>query len=219
MKPKFGSGLLFNSINTTANKQINGLGLINIFRVWAFPCFRNATAVISIFNLSKGTTTGKLFLTTSKRAEMRAIGDFKVVTDRNNTTLAVTPTLTLEFASGGFYFIRAVLDNYKSTLNIPFSVILQKWPEFTQEERQFAQERELPARTIRADLNCPECKHAYIFQESIFEDIQLPGGVLRFPESGEYVCTECSAPIYLRDIQGQIRFSLKEILLNAMKVK
>jgi len=217
MKPKFGSGLLFDSYNKAANNKINGLGVINIFRAWGFPCFRQATAIISLFNLRKGTTTGEIQLSKSRGTETQIIASFNVTSDFNNAcTTAVTP-LSLKFSEKGHYFIKAVFHDYKSTLKIPFNVNLIKWPIFSEEERKFAKVHRIPSESIRTDVHCQKCAHVYIFGENILEEVPPPGGVMRFPESGEFKCEQCGETIYLKDIQGQIRFSLKQLLSNVMK--
>ncbi len=217
MKPTFGSGLLFDSYNQTANKKINGLGVINIFRAWGFPCFRQATALISIFNLRKGSTTGDILLSKSRCIEKQIITSFTVTIDANNACMAAATPLLLKFNEKGRYFINAVFHDYKSTLKIPFTVDLQRWPIFSEKEHQFAKEHHIPSGSMRADVHCQKCEHAYIFEENILEEVLPPGGVMRFPESGEFKCEQCSETIYLKDIQGQIRFSLKEMLSNTMR--
>ena len=218
MIPTFGSGLLFDSYNKTANKKINGLGAINIFRAWGFPSFRQAIALISIFNLRKGPTAGEILLRTPHTIEKQHITSFTVTTDSNNSCMTATIPLSLKFNEKGRHFIHAIFHDYKSTLKIPCIVELQKWPTFSEQEHQFIREhRNIPLGPIRTNLTCQQCNHAYIFEESILEEVSPPGGVTRFPKSGEFECTECKETIYLKDIQGQIRFSLKQMLSNIMR--
>lgn len=218
MKPTFGSGLLFDSYNETANKKINGLGAINIFRAWGFPSFRQATALISIFNLRKGSTTGEILLKKPHAIDKQSIRSFTVTTDSNNSCMTAVIPLSLKFNEKGRHFIYAIFHDYKSTLKIPCIVELQKWPTFSQEERQFVRKhRNILLGPIRTNLTCQQCSHAYIFEENILEEVLPPGGVTRFPKSGEFECTECNETIYLKDIQGQIRFSLKQMLSNIMR--
>lgn len=218
MKPTFGSGLLFDSYNETSNKKINGLGAINIFRTWGFPSFRQATALISIFNLKKGSTTGEILLGKPHAIDKQSVTSFTVATDRNNSCMTAVIPLLLKFNEKGRHSINAMFHDYKSTLKIPCFVELQKWPVFSQEECQFVREHHnVPIGPIRTNLTCQQCGHAYIFEENILEEALPPGGVTRFPESGEFRCTECNETIYLKDIQGQIRFSLKQMLSNTMR--
>lgn len=219
MQPKFNSGLLFDSFNETANKKINGLGAINIFRAWGFPCTRQSIALISIFDLKKGDTKGDILLSKLHGTEETKVTSFTATTNIKNSCITAVIPIAVTFERKGRYYLKAVFHDYKSVLKIHFIVDLQKWPIFSKEELDFIREHPIPYGSIRADIQCNKCSHAYIFEETILEGILPPGGVMRFPESGEFQCEQCNEKIYLRDIQGQMRFSLKEIISNAMRGK
>lgn len=217
MKPTFGSGLLFDSHTEMANNKINGQGVINIFRAWDFPCFRSATAIISCFRLSKGITTGDIFFSKLRGVKEELIGSFEISAPTNNTCISITTPLLLRLDKTGYHYIKAVFHNYKSTMKIPFTVNMQKWPIFSKEEQLYIKNNRNLFGSLRVNVHCQKCKHAYIFEENITEEVVTPGGVMIFPESGKYKCTECGEIIYLRDIQGQIRFTLKQMILQSKK--
>ena len=219
MQPKFNSGLLFDIVNVTPNNKINGLGSINIFRAWGFPSTRQATILISIFNLKRGDNSGDILLGKLHGTEEIKVAPFSVKSNVNNACMTTAIPVVVTFIEEGRYYFKSVFHDYKSVLNIHFKFDLQKWPIFSKEEIDFVRKNPKPFSSIRADINCNKCSHTYIFEENILEEVPPSGGVSRFPESGELQCGECNEKIYLRDIQGQMRFSLKEIISNAMKGK
>ena len=219
MQPKFNSGLLFDIGNESPNKKINGLGSINIFRAWGFPCTRRATILTSILDLKKGDNKGDILLSQLHSTEKTKVTSFNAKSNVNNACMTAVIPLAVSFRQEGRYYFKAVFHDYKSVLKIHFIVDLQKWPNFSKEELDFVREYTTPYSSIRADIHCNKCSHAYIFEENILGEVSPPGGVMRFPESGEFQCCQCDEKIYLRDIQGQMRFSLKEIISNAIKGK
>jgi len=219
MQPKFNSGFLFDSVNKTANNKVNGIGAINVFRAWGFPCVRQSTALISMFGLKKGDNTGNIVLSKLHSTEETHVASFNAPMSINNSWINAVIPLVVTFNQKGRHYFKAILHDSKSVLKIHFIVDLQKWPKFSKEELDFVIEHPIPYGSIRADIQCNKCSHAYIFEETILEGIMPPGGIMRFPESGEFKCKQCDEIIFLSDIQGQMRFSLKEIITNAMRGK
>jgi len=219
MQPKFNSGLLFDFFSETPNKKINGLGSINIFKAWGFPSTRRATILISILDLKKGENKGDIVLVQLHNTEETKLTSFSAKSNINNACMTAVIPIVVSFTKEGRYYFKAVFHDYKSVLKIYFNVAMQKWPEFSTEELDFVRANPTPYNSIRADISCNKCSHAYIFEENILGDISPPGGIMRFPESGEIQCAQCDEKIYLRDIQGQMRFSLKEMIFNTMKGK
>ncbi|HEY33359.1 MAG TPA: hypothetical protein G4O10_09700 [Dehalococcoidia bacterium] len=219
MQPKFNSGLLFDIVQETSNRKINGLGAINIFRAWGFPCRRNATLLLSLLYLKKGANSGDILLGKLRGTEETKLTSFTVTSNINNAHMSAAIPLQLSFKQQGRYYFKSVFHDYRSVLKIHFVVHLQKWPVFSEEELTFVRESPTTYNSIRANIHCDKCSHAYIFEENILDVLPPPGGVMRFPESGEFRCTQCQETIHLKDIQGQMRFSLKEIITSAMKVK
>jgi hypothetical protein len=110
------------------------------------------------------------------------------------------------------------LDGYNDELRVPFYVELKPWPEFTDEELEFAKTRIADLPKIRVNVECPNatCKCLYVFQEQIVEEQQLPRGVHRFPDEADFACRECEQPIPIKDIRGQIREAFKKHLKTLM---
>lgn len=219
MQPKFNSGLLFDSYNENIKRKIDGIGNINIFRAWGFPCLRQAIMLVSVFNLKKGETKGDILLSQPHKIEEIKVNTFTLTTNINNTWMTAPIPFSVNFRQEGLHYFKTIFHEYKSVLKIHFTVDLQKWPSFSKSELDFVKENPKSFDSIRADIHCDKCSHVYIFEETILEGISPPGGVMRFPKSGKYQCNECGNTIYLKDIQGQIRFSLKERISNAMKGK
>ena len=70
---------------------------------------------------------------------------------------------------------------------------------------------------VSAQVKCKNCSHSYLFEEKILESEKDSGGTIPFPESGIYECDNCGHKMKLKDIQGQIRASIKDNLSNFIK--
>ena len=215
--PFFGSGLLFDVVASTPGGKLTGQGAICVFWAWGFPCSRQCWALMTIFNLRKGSTPILIRLRKGHSRQMNTVGSGDVTTSADNACATTPMLLTYQFQEPGEYFLVATLGGYRSKLEIPFAVIVRDWPTFTEAERQFARKNPGSVPGARATVHCSKCSHAYIFEENLSEDTPLPGGVQKFPESGKFECIDCGETVHLRDIQGQLRSSLKQILSQTIR--
>ena len=72
---------------------------------------------------------------------------------------------------------------------------------------------------MSAQVKCKNCGHSCLFEEKILESEEHSGGTIPFPESGIHECDNCGHNMKLKDIQGQIRASIKDNLSNFLKIK
>ena len=117
-------------------------------------------------------------------------------------------------SSVGSYELLFSIPRTHRTLTIAFEVRKKDWPQFTKAETEFAKANPNCAKSIRANIHCAKCSYAYVFEETLLE-APPDGGVQRFPESGEFKCIDCQDTLELRDLQGQLRASLKEQVRQA----
>ena len=206
---RFGGAILADGVTRSDAGRIDARGIINIFWAWGFPCFRGANAVFSLFDLRKGRHT----LAVSFRKARSRIGHSLSIVDievgKSGEVTSMSVPLRFRLESEGDYEVLGQLKGTPATHRVPFVVRLKPWPRFTSAEKEAVHNDPSLASQLRATVVCPKCQATYTFQESVAPDIALPHNVNPFPSSGVFECEQCGQDIPLRDVQGQIRDSLK----------
>jgi hypothetical protein len=214
---RLGSGILADSIKKSDQGKIDCYGIFTIFHAWGYPCSRSWKAIITIFNLPKGNTSLTVTLK-EKSKNIKSLGSVDISGDDPNGVIAIPIPLKYRFNKPGSYYLEfTIIDNLKK-LRIPFEVRTKEWPEFTKKEIEFAKNNNLIPQSLRANVHCDKCEYAYIFEETFIPELEPKGGIHRFPESGRFECSGCGQVLELRDIQGQLRASLKDIISQKMRV-
>lgn len=215
---RLGSGLLSDSVKISEQGKLDCYGIFTIFYAWAYPCNRSWSIVVTVFELSKGTTP----ITITLKRDSDVIKELATATIKNkeqNGVSTFSVPLKYRFDTPGTYILECALRNRHNRLRIPFEVRTKGWPEFTEKEIGFAKGNPAIPQSLRANVHCEKCEHAYIFEETFLSDLETKGGIFRFPGSGKFECLECNHTLELRDIQGQLRESLKNIISQSMRAK
>lgn len=208
---KLGSGLLSDNVKSSEKGKVDCYGVFTIMYAWGYPCSRTWKATITIFELPKGKTSITVNLMKGNKI-IKALANVTIETDEPNSVIVVPIPMKYRFEKHGLYNLEFSLKDNKNKLRLPFEVRTNEWTQFTEKEIEFAKGNSSIPQSIRANVHCDKCEHAYIFEETFLPELELKGGILRFPESGKFECEECDHAIELRDIQGQLRASLKEII-------
>ncbi len=211
-----GGALLSDSVARTHSGKVQVQGVFTIMWAWGFPCARNWFLTLTVFGLSEGKTSVVVGVRHSNddSETSLAIIDAEVHEDNASSTLVVQ--LSHVFERPGRYLIVCSVRDSSSKLSIPIDVREKAWPEYTDDELAFVRENSAIPRNLRANVHCKQCSYAYIFEESIFNE-KPKGGVKSFPEDGQFECTDCGHIMNLKDIQGRLRASLKELVNSAMR--
>lgn len=218
--PVFGSGVITDSIGPTEQSKPSATGIFTMFWAWGFPCNRSCFLITTIFNIPKGDMNIYVSINKKGSRKKNEIGNAKLYIKKDiDTGTTITIPLQFRFKSEGQYEIICQFRDYAGRLKIPLIVKLKKWPKLTIKEKAFAKKNPKIIRSFRVNARCRNCDHTYIFEETGEVDSEPTGGVLRFPESGVLECGECGNEMNLRDIQGQMRESLKETIKMAMRDK
>jgi hypothetical protein len=211
-----GGALLSDSIAQTDSGKVHAQGIFTMFWAWGFPCARNWFLTLTIFGLSKGKTS--IVVGIRKAGDTSetslAVVDAEVNEDDSSSTLAVQ--LSHSFEDAGRYEVVCSIRGSTSTLAIPVDVREKAWVEYTDEERAFVKDNPQTPRNLRANVHCKQCSYAYIFEETILNE-KPKGGVNSFPDDGQFECKDCGHVMNLRDVQGRLRASLKELVQLAMR--
>lgn len=218
--PRFGGGIITDNAALAPTGKMNAYGIFTMFWAWDFPCRRHADVIITLFDIPKRKTK----VTISVKKEGTRAKELASLIIKSNEVhpipLVNNTPLTLTFSSAGNYELLCSIPQTRRTLKIAFEVRKKAWPEFTKDEIKFARANPDFIKIIRTNIHCLKCSHAYIFEENLSE-IPPDGGVERFPESGKFKCKNrnCTNTLELRDLQGQLRDSLKEQIKQAMGKK
>ena len=214
---QLGSGILSDSAKESEQGKIDCYGVFTIFYAWGYPCSRSWNAVITIFKLPKGNTSLIITLKLKSRI-IKSLATANIKSNEPNGVATIKIPLKYSFNEEGSYILEFSLRDSKNKLYIPFEVRTKEWPVFTEKEIEFAKGNPSIPQSLRANVHCNQCEHAYIFEETFIPDMEPKGGVFRFPESGKFDCLECDRVIELRDLQGQLRSSLKDIIIQKFKL-
>lgn len=218
LKPFLGSALLCDNVTVSEKNRVNIQGVITIFWAWGYPCSRTWWFVPTLFDLPKGKISLTISLRKATRRELSSLTVVDANIEKDNTITAIPTQLTHSFESSGRYELICTMNKCLKPLKVPFCVQEKKWAKFTKDEKNFISKNPHVPHALKANIHCKQCSHAFIFEEAVIEENPV-GGVLRFPESGEFECGECGYILKIKDYQGRLRASLKEIVVNAMRRK
>ncbi len=211
MKLRFGNALMADYARPQPTGKIDAIGIFTRFNAWGYPCIRNWTLVFSIYDIPLVGINLHIGIKKKgqKGLETLTAFDLKGSNELNSHTIPVA--LNYTFQKDGEYEIQCSIKDSNAKISIPVDISTMPWAIFTKEEIEFVDKNKkvIPYR-LSAQINCNSCSHAYIFEESILEDEPPQGGTIRFPKNGVFECKNCGHEMNLKDIQGQLRASLKD---------
>ena len=216
-KPFFGSGILADSLRASQDGKVNATGIFTVLYAWSFPCNRVLNAVLTIFNLPKGITSIAASVGKRNSRKLKSLGLFDVISKTNGGVITAPYEIKHKFEHQGYNEIIFSFRDYPGKLKIPLDIRKRQWPEFTDKELRFIKTTGSKFPSFRITIHCSGCEHVYIFEEQLNTELPLKGGVHRFPEQGVFICEECDREMDLKDIQGQLRQSLKDTIKQRMK--
>ena len=213
-QPRFGSGIVCDIARPQSTGKIDANGIFTKFWAWGYPANRNWTLIITLFYVPKKQTTLVFGIRKKGSSKVDTIGTADIVDKNFDNEHTINVQLGYVFQSEGDYEIVCTLKDYKTSLTVPFNVRTKDWPTFNKKELDFLKKnKEKIPYKLSAQIKCKDCGHLFNFEEIILEDEDVSGGAIKFPENGEYECPHCGRVLKLKDIQGQIRASIKDNLL------
>ena len=213
----FGSAIFCNSATQGERGKVDCRGIFTSFLAWAYPTsIRNWQAIVTIYNLPKETTTVSVAIAYGRgKKETLATADVEKGEKELGNVLHIP--LRYQFHREGIYNIFFNIIGTIKMLKVPLKVSTQDWPEFTQGEIELIRKNKKMPNTIRANLTCSNCSKPYTFEEALLPGHKMADGVQPFPDSGFIICKSCRRKIYLKDVQGQVRSSMKTAVQRARK--
>jgi len=215
---KIGSGILADSVKISEHGKYDCYGVFTIIYAWGFPCSRSWESLITVFDLPKGDTIVDIALKKGNKV-LKKMVSVTIDNQEPNGAATIHVPLRYRFDFSGIYNIECSIGDSPKRVRIPFELRTKEWPKFNKNEVNFAKGNPSIPQSLRANVHCDNCQYAYIFEETFIPDQEPSGGVYRFPESGKFECKQCDQIVELRDIQGQLRASLKDIISKKMQVE
>lgn len=208
---KFGNALLADFARRQPNGKIDAIGIFTRFNAWGYPCIRNWTLILTIYDIPISGANVHIGIKRKNLNNIETLAAFDIKGSNSNNSHTIPIALSYVFTKSGTYEIICSVRDLKSKLKVPVYIETIPWPKFTPQEVEIVRKnRRLIPYKLSAQINCNSCSHAYLFEESILIEEEPQGGTYRFPKSGVFECTNCGYEMNLKDIQGQLRASLKD---------
>jgi len=218
-KPIIGGILFCNSTSPGEGGKINGLGFFTSFLAWSFPTsVRIWHAVLTLYDFKERSVEILCSVSVNNRRKIKlptAKIDFKI--QKDNYGLIIDIPLRHIFEQEGLHTFYFNIDKSNIFIRIPIMVSKLPWPQFNSKQLEFLKTDPSIPHSFRINFTCPKCSRPFIFEDSIFPDEKLADGVLAFPQSGLFDCESCETKLHLKDIQGQLRSSIKSNVVNFMR--
>ena len=216
-QPRFGGGVVCDIAKPHPSGKIDANGIFTKFWAWGYPANRNWSLIITLFYVPKKQTTLIFGVRKKGSSKIDTVGTADIQDDNFDNQHTINVQLGYAFEYEGDYEIVCTLKDYKTKLVVPFNIRTKDWPTFNEKEIEFLNENKekIPFK-LSAQIKCKDCGHLYNFEENILPEEETSGGAIRFPETGEHECEHCGRILKLKDIQGQIRASIKDNLVIAL---
>ena len=214
---RFGSAIFCNFASTEDSGKVNCTGVFTSLLAWAYPSsVKFWHSVVTIYDLPQGTSSISVSIS-SGRSKKTTLATVDVENRGGDAGNVINIPINYNFKKEGYFFIHFNIIGITKTLKVPIKVVTQPWPEFSKREIEFMRKNPSEIGSIRANVICSGCSQPYIFEEILVPGGTVPHGVQPFPELGKFQCDTCGRELDLKDIQGQVRSSIKAIVASARK--
>ena len=211
------AAIFYNSASNVESGKADCKDIFTSFLAWSYPTsVRSWYALLTAYGLPAETITITAAIS-HRKGKKTTLASVDVLKGEPNVGNAINIPLRYEFSTEGFYTVHFNVVGTTQAMNVPVVVATQRWPHITKREREFLRSSATVPHSIRISASCSSCLTPYFFEENVLPDEPLAQGVLPFPESGELKCEPCSHILYLKDIQGQLRSSIKTAVVAAMR--
>ena len=215
--PQLVAAVFCNSVSRGKSAKMDCKGVFTSFLAWAYPTsIRTWHAVLSIYSLPKGTTTITVSISRG-RGKKTTLTSADIQRGKVDVGTIINMPLSYRFSQEGFYNVHFNVVGTTTSLKIPLLISTQQWPRMTKRQRDFLKSNPAIPHSIRMNVLCSECSRPFMLEESVLPDEQFAEGVLPFPDSGKLECGTCSHILHLKDLQGQLRSSIKAGVTAAMR--
>jgi len=215
--PQIMSAVFCDSASKAKSAKMDCKGVFTSFLAWAYPTsIRTWHAVLTLYSLPKGTTTIAVSISLG-RGKKTTLASIDILRGKVDIGTVISVPLHYRFPQEGSYNVHFNIVGTTASLKTKLLVFTQPWPRTTKRQRDFLKSNPTIPHSIRMNVLCSECSRPFILEESVLPEEQFAEGVLPFPDSGKLECGTCSHILHLKDIQGQLRSSIKAGAEAAMR--
>ena len=192
--------------------KVDAFGLFSLLGIWGTPTQRACAVVAAFDNVPAGTTNFQIWIRNPRGKIVKiAKGHFK----RTTPSLARAYTaqqIPFPISLPGLHHIGVSLGKGKTASRAawtPLRISIMPWPRPIDGDllRSFLDDPH-SVKTARAIVSCKKCKRTYTFEAHIDPSAKPGKGALQFPADGVFHCKRCSTPLFLKDLEGQVRTQL-----------
>lgn len=214
-KPWFGGGIISDSARPQNSGKIDTHGIFTNMYCWGYPAFRAWSLVVTIFDLPRVKTPVLIGIKRKGNSEIDTIAIVDVKDESNDNSHSLLVDLGYRFQKEGDYEIITYFKDYPARFKTNIRIRTRDWPIFSENEIQVLEKNKaLLPHKVSAQVKCSQCNQHYVFEEKILDSVEYSGGTTPFPENGIYECDSCGHRLKLKDIQGQIRATIKDNLIK-----
>jgi DNA-directed RNA polymerase subunit RPC12/RpoP len=203
------SAVFCNSASQGEGGKVDCRGVFTSFLAWGYPTSLRAWhAILTLYDLPPGTTSISIAIAVERgrKKTLASVGIEKAKVDLGSV---INVPLQFQFPREGFYLVHFNVIGRTTSLRVPVKVTTKQWPTFSQKELDFLSKNPRIPHSVRVNLICSECSRPYVFEESVLPNEELVESVFPFPDRDVFKCLSCGRRMHLKDIQGQVRSSIK----------
>jgi len=197
--------------------KTNCQDIFTSFLAWAYPTFvRSWFAILTVYDLPPGNTTIVVSISHG-RERKTTLTSANIKRGPEDLGSIINIPLLHKFQNEGLHIVHFNIVGTTKVLNIPLNVVTRPWPKFSKEDLEFLKNNPSIPHSIRINVSCSKCSQPYIFEDNVLSNEKPMEGVLLFPDSGLFECNNCRHKLHLKDIQGQLRSSIKTAVAIASR--
>jgi len=216
--PTLAAAVFCTAVSKSESGKTNCQDIFTSFLTWAYPtAVRSWFAILTVYDLPPGGSTTIVVSISHGHGKKTTLANADIKHGPEDLGSIINILLQHKFQNEGRHIVHFNIVGTTKVLKIPLNVLTRPWPEFSDEDLEFLKNNPSISHSIRINVLCSNCSRPYVFEDNVLPKGKLVGGVLPFPDSGLFECTECGHKLHLKDIQGQLRSSIKTAVTMARR--
>jgi hypothetical protein len=209
-KPKIAFLVTADSHKEGYNAKTDAFGIFNTFFVWGYPATRKCSVILGVTDASDPFEI-RLWLEDPSKSR-RTLGKIDARPKVPSHAALIPQEIQVEIRKPGKHRIGASIADGPIRW-IPLLVVERPWPA-PLEGDQLAAVLATPhaVKSATATLRCGKCGKTYLFEVLLDPAQPLRKGAMAFPTDGIFRCPECKTIHRLRDLEGQLRSHLGQVV-------
>ena len=216
-RPMLAAAVFCTALSKSESGKTNCQDIFTSFLAWAYPtAVRSWFAILTVYDLPPGNTTIVVSISYG-RERKTTLTNADIKRGPEDLGSIINIPLHYKFQNEGRHILHFNVVGTTKVLKIPLNVLTRQWPIFSNKDLEFLKNNPSIPHSIRVNVSCSNCSRPYTFEDNVLPKVDLVGGVLPFPDSGLFECEGCGHKLHLKDIQGQLRSSIKTAVSTARR--